>query len=206
MEYYLRSLGCSGDVFMYAELLELLGWYSADDLILAEPTLDDLFNAGIDSESDRLLIYKAVHPELTLEESPVLESGLVDDVLKGLDYTSALGYDKFDDESDDEKFEDLEKELERLQAEIQDLNVQTQVQVKEKEDDWLVVTHNSKTVPFNEQRYQTSLSYLEAGNTNQFILSIDGLEIDMQDPKTQNTCVLRPSFAFIMARATFVMF
>jgi len=63
MDVYLLSLGLEGDVLLYAELLGDLGIRTPDDLLLEEPTLEDLEEVGIDNARDREKIYFEIHPE-----------------------------------------------------------------------------------------------------------------------------------------------
>jgi len=64
MDVYLLSLGLEGDVLLYAELLGDLGIRTPDDLLLEEPTLEDLEEVGIENARDREKIYYEIHPEL----------------------------------------------------------------------------------------------------------------------------------------------
>jgi hypothetical protein len=51
MEDYLSSIGILPQlVGFYADLLAAEGWHCEDDLLLAEPTLEDLERVGIDDE------------------------------------------------------------------------------------------------------------------------------------------------------------
>lgn len=56
MEEYLLSIGILPElVDFYANLLSASGWNSEDDLLLAEPTLEELELAGIDDQEGAFL-------------------------------------------------------------------------------------------------------------------------------------------------------
>ena len=69
MNVYLLSLGLEGDCDAYADLLADRGIVMPDDLLLEEPSLEDLEEMGIESESDRQKIYAVIHPELAVNDS-----------------------------------------------------------------------------------------------------------------------------------------
>ena len=63
MDQYLISIGCEGDVDLYAAFLEDAGIYNSEDLFIQEPSMEELFDMGIVSEYDQECIYYACHPE-----------------------------------------------------------------------------------------------------------------------------------------------
>lgn len=102
-------------------------------------------------------------------------------ILEGEDPSLALGLHDYEDELN---FDDIEARLEGLRGELEDLD-----SMREHGDDWLVAMNNETVVPFQKEQFQRSYGYLEAGNTVQFIASLDGLDVNMQDPEDKNTCV-----------------
>jgi hypothetical protein len=72
MEHYLRSIGCNdSDLDLYVMYLEDAGIYNSEDLMIKEPTMDELYDWGIVSEDDRQCIYYACHPEETNPNGPI---------------------------------------------------------------------------------------------------------------------------------------
>eukprot|EP01127_Copromyxa_protea_P000218 TRINITY_DN10195_c0_g1_i1.p1 TRINITY_DN10195_c0_g1~~TRINITY_DN10195_c0_g1_i1.p1 ORF type:complete len:162 (-),score=29.77 TRINITY_DN10195_c0_g1_i1:107-592(-) len=60
---WLVGLGVQGDVVEYANLLLDRGFQTSDDLLLADPSLEDLIDYGFVDEEDRLKVFYEVHPE-----------------------------------------------------------------------------------------------------------------------------------------------
>jgi len=63
MEEFLVSLGLRGNIDDYALLLEDKGFFTSDDLLLAEPSLEELDELGIVDEHDRQKVWAWLHPE-----------------------------------------------------------------------------------------------------------------------------------------------
>lgn len=72
MEHYLRSIGCrDADLDLYVMYLEDAGIHNSEDLMIKEPTMDELYDMGIVSEDDRQAIYYAAHPEEVNPNGPI---------------------------------------------------------------------------------------------------------------------------------------
>jgi len=63
MEEFLISLGMEGDPGEYAQLLEESGFHTSDDLLVAEPSLEELEKIGVYLPGDRKKIFFWYHPE-----------------------------------------------------------------------------------------------------------------------------------------------
>jgi len=64
MDEFLESLKLKGDIKKYVEIFADNGMDDFDSLLMEEPSLEKLEEMGISNSNDRLLIWKAVHPEL----------------------------------------------------------------------------------------------------------------------------------------------
>jgi len=194
MKDFLLSIGVGGDVGLIADLLADGGNHTIDDLMLNEPSLDDLFDLGIVNEADRLAIFYAVHPE----EAPDghNEAGFDEPIAAGGNEFSLPSC--FDDEDGlGDEFAGLEndpiaQELAMISAYLSRLEKD-----RELTDDWLVATdgEQSKT-PFDKQAYTRALDSLQAGNTNQFKNIILSIDTNMRDPENNNNTLLHWAVAF----------
>jgi len=63
MEEFLVSIGLRGNIDDYALLLEDKGYLTSDDLLLAEPSMEELDELGIVDEQDRQKVWAWLHPE-----------------------------------------------------------------------------------------------------------------------------------------------
>lgn len=116
-------------------------------------------------------------------------------ILAGEDPTLALGlqhhHDFHDDPYGDDYYDDygldaddIEARLQSLQAELEQIDG-----VRQAGDDWAVAMNNDIVIPFDKESFQRAYALLESGNTPSFIASLEGLDINMQDPEDKNTCV-----------------
>eukprot|EP01126_Amoeba_proteus_P033084 TRINITY_DN3235_c0_g1_i2.p1 TRINITY_DN3235_c0_g1~~TRINITY_DN3235_c0_g1_i2.p1 ORF type:complete len:169 (-),score=25.01 TRINITY_DN3235_c0_g1_i2:120-626(-) len=60
---WLYSLGVSGDVFSYANCLLDHGFNNSDELLLADPSMQDLEAYGFVDDEDRKKVFYEIHPE-----------------------------------------------------------------------------------------------------------------------------------------------
>eukprot|EP01124_Arcella_intermedia_P007084 TRINITY_DN14298_c0_g1_i1.p2 TRINITY_DN14298_c0_g1~~TRINITY_DN14298_c0_g1_i1.p2 ORF type:complete len:194 (+),score=47.40 TRINITY_DN14298_c0_g1_i1:147-728(+) len=92
MDLYLLSLGCEGDVFHYADVLEReLGIRTPDDLLLEEPSMEDLEEIGIHIPADRERIFYEFHPEL---KTIVPESLGIEEIIKPKEGFDPISYEE----------------------------------------------------------------------------------------------------------------
>jgi hypothetical protein len=91
--------------------------------------------------------------------------------------------DNYDAELNDEiNFDDIESRLDLLRGEIEELDT-----IRQHGDDWAVAMTAEVEAPFDRAAFQRCYNYLEVGNSAQFIASLDGVNVDMQDPEDKNT-------------------
>lgn len=91
-----------------------------------------------------------------------------------------MGYDYVEDPD----YDAIEAQLDNLRYELEELEG-----VRERGDDWAVAMNNDHVVPFVREQFQKSYALLEAGNTAQFVSSLESVDVNMQDPEDQNTFV-----------------
>jgi len=212
MEEYLLSIGVGGDVSLIADLLADAGMASIDDLMLTEPSMDDLFDAGIVNEEDRMAIFYATHPE----EAPgggadlMAAMGLADD-FSNLDqlvrsepepeWTDPTELDYGADNYTDDLGLELD-EIERLGLDFEnDENAQELAMIsaylarleanRELTNDWLIASDPDQIdVSFDKAAYTRAFTFLEQGNTSAFKAAIAEMDVNMKDPDMHNNTLL----------------
>jgi len=173
MDHFLLSIGVGGDVSLTADLLADAGMHTIDDLMLAEPSKDDLFDMGIVNEADRLAIFYAVHPEeapaghnevgfdstadLDLAE---MSSGLPDCFQDDYDPTATPGQD-YPEDGDPLDDPDLDTDAYVEELAMMSFILKKMEKNRETADDWLVATDGSQAVEFNRQAYTRAFDYLQ---------------------------------------------
>jgi len=160
MESYLHSIGCSdSDLDLYAMYLEDAGIYNSEDLMIKEPTMEELEAWGIVRDTDRECIYYACHPE---EENP---NGPIQ--YRAPRYVSGLGgFDAVEEAAMQQYLEEMEKE--------------TIVTGRPKQ------SVHSKSVPV-DPAFAKARNLLEGNNTIEFIKMIDSMDVNLVDPNDKNT-------------------
>jgi len=74
---WLQNLGVELDVEAYVtNLTDCVGMHTVDDVILAEPSHEDLISWGFADESDRNKVYYAIHPEEAPNSAAISEREL----------------------------------------------------------------------------------------------------------------------------------
>jgi hypothetical protein len=169
MESYLHSIGCfDQDIDLYVMYLEDAGIYNSEDLMIKEPTMEELEEWGVINEHDRECIYYACHPE---EENP--NGPLVYRAQPTSNYNG-----DFDESFLRNYISEMEKQKES-DAFLAELGLDNEPEVAQ------FVDPN-----FDKPKYAKAQSMLEFNNTMEFIKLIEEMDVNMVDPSDSNSYVI----------------